>query len=216
MGKALYFLVLLGALGCNDSKFKQTNSPGAEPTKVVPGPIGGQQLPGGPVPCTTAGTTVVKLQTQSVRNKSPGQIIKYELSMNDCQGVQTPITATSILFDLNAIFTLSAPGAIAGSLPYTVTTMEGAPLGTGSLEVVPGQDLFGVSNPQHWHYRTNNPLNFPPATNRILLNVDISNTENHRPDTPTGGPFPPTELISSFLKFGNANPVEQPVTFQNQ
>lgn len=212
------------SLSCNNNKFKESAGPQGNPTPVqqgqdhsLPQTQGGQVvLPPQPTSgCNTAGTTAVKLLTDAVVNKAPNQIIKYELSMNDCQGVQTPITASEIKFDLNSYYVGATIGHPGPPLPFTLQGLDGAQLSSGSLNVVLGTDLFGNSSVGHWHYKTNTPINVSNGIKQVVLSVDISNSENHLVANPAAGSLPPTEVISTFLSFGNAKPVEQPVTFKN-
>ena len=210
---------LLGAIAlataCNNSKFNDSSNPNPQPTSA-------QATAASPTPakvgsgCTTVGSTAAKLLTDSVTNGAPGQIIKYELSMNDCDGVQTPITASEIKFDINAVYVGAATGSFGPPLPYTIQSVDGSRFSTGNFLVIQGSDLFGNIDATHWYYKTSNPINIPKDVEKVILNVDISNETDHLPNHKPGDPYPPTELISTYLAFGTANPVEQPVTFKNK
>lgn len=216
----LSFIAAFILAACNDGKFSQSAGGGPQP-EATQAPVEPTIVSAAPTPtpgCTTAGTTVVKLLTASVTNKAANQIIKYQLSMNDCQGVETPIKATEIKFDVNAVMVVaSTSGSPSGTaLPYTVQSPEGQTLSSGSLEIVQGEDLFGNASPSYWHYKTNNPINITGGIKQVILSVDISNSENHLPSNTGGtGTYPATEVIETFLRFGDAEAVKQPVTFNN-
>lgn len=213
-------------MSCNYNKFKSSGG-GQEKPPLIPNvvPLQAPQIPAiaptsipvaPPTPtigCTSAGTTVARLISNRVVNGAPGQLLQYELSMLDCQGVQTPITANIILFDINATLDAAQTGGF--GLPYSVTIPNGPIAGQGILNGIRGSDLFGNISPSYFHYSTNTLINLPAQIRSIILSVDLSNEVNHTPGTVPGGPFPPLEIISTFLRFGNATPVEQRVTFVN-
>jgi len=189
-------------------KPKPPVSPG---TPIPSGTIEPQTvLPTSPVPgkCTDAGTTVAKLLTTSgITNGASNQFLEYELSMEDCEGVVTPITARVILFDLDAESESPRP------LPYQVKSQDGLMLSSGVLQTINGSDLFGVIGLNRFHHRTNNNIDVPSAHRKIKLSIDLSNTV-HQP-MGSGDTVSPQALISTFLRFGDAAPVKMPVPFVN-
>lgn len=162
-----------------------------------------------PGKCTDAGKTIAKLITTSgITNGAPNQLLEYELSMEDCEGVVTPISARVILFDLDAESEAPKP------LPYQVKSQDGLVLSSGTLLSINGSDLFGVLGPNRYHHRTNSNIDVPASHRKIRLIIDLSNTEN-LPMGSAGIGAGPQYLISTFLRFGDAAPVKMPVTFFN-
>ena len=161
-----------------------------------------------PSPCTDAGTTVAKLiSTAGIVNDSANQFLEYELSMEDCEGVVTPITANVILFDLDAE---SESGA--KPLPYQLKSPDGMPISNGILASVSGSDLFGVVGPARFHHRTNNNINVPSTHRKVRLIVDLSFTNSQPLNSGLIGPVA-RAIIPSFLRFGQASPVKTLVPF---
>jgi hypothetical protein len=166
------------------------------------------QTPVVPSKCTDAGKTIAKLLTTGgITNDAPNQFLEYELSMEDCEGVTTPITASVILFDLDAEI-LDGPK----TLSYQVKSQDGALLSSGALQSINGSDLFGVIGPNRFHHRTNSNINVPVSHRKVRLTIDLSFTNNQPMGSVMTGPVA-RAVIQTYLRFGDASPVKMPVTF---
>ncbi len=185
-----------------------TTTPVASET-ITPGPEFSPPVVPQPGKCTDAGKTIAKLLTTTgITNGAANQLLEYELSMEDCEGVVTPITARVILFDLDA--ESDSPKA----LQYQVKSQDGSILSSGTLLAINGSDLFGVLGPDRFHHRTNSNIDVPSAHRKVRLTIDLSYAEHH-PIGSGGIASGPQSLISTFLRFGDAAPVKMPVTFFN-
>lgn len=191
------------------AKPAQDAKPAATPVVEPPKPVTPD--------CKETGVTVAQLLSNQIFNGAAQQVLRYRLSMKDCAGQQTPITAHEILFDINGRV---PAGTTARPLQYTVSAESGSNgiygnLASGQLATIRGQDLFGVANPQFWHYRTNQPIAVNPQMKSVIFTVDISGLTHHTFNAPFPYIGPKVEVIDTILRFGTATPVKQPVNFVN-
>lgn len=179
-------------------------SPAAVPTPVV------IQTTTPSADCTTPVTTVVTLMSSTFTNNARNQYIQYKLSQTDCHGLGVPINVSEIQFDVHAHVVTGRT-----SIPFSayLVTAPDQPLTSGSLDVVSGMDMFGNIDSNYFYYSTSNQITIPASTYEIYLSLDYSCTIMH-PSGSSGRP-PATETINSYLAFGGATPVTQPLLVSN-
>lgn len=194
---------------CSSSKFEGSSStkkpvPKEQPAVVAtPAPT--------PEPCNDTGTTVAKLLTNSISNNAANQVIRYELSISDCVGGTKTIQANVVMFDTDSMVALAS----VRDIPYTVESQNHVQIASGMLLRVDGSDLFGKTGSNYYYNRTSENLPIPPNSKSIFLNIDFSNTEHNRLENAESATRPAQQSIDTYLKFGDAAPVTQPVTFLN-
>lgn len=177
--------------------------------QISPSPSPVPTLAPTPVPCSAGSNkTFVQLLTAQIQNGAPNQIIQYQLSVLDCNGNLLPLTADKVLFDLEGV----VDPADERPLDYTITNTAGVIIDQGQLQVVQGSDLFGNQGPHYFYDITDQPINVSAPTTRIIFNVSVSNIPYHRQSSTR---YPKEEIINSYLKFGDAAVVLQPVKFVN-
>jgi hypothetical protein len=149
--------------------------------------------------CIDPPKTTVNLRTQQVRNATAGEIIEYEIFVTDCNGKRLPINANYILFDIDA--EVSQPTANS----YTI---ENGPQGT--MQVIEGVDLFGKAGPNYFHSRTDQTITINNQTKSAILKIGLLGERY----SPIGNPGAPGSFqLPTYLRFGNAQPVQQNVLF---
>lgn len=153
--------------------------------------------------------TKVKLLTQSVRMNAQNQWLEYEVSLIDCWGNPKPIPEAPLLFDIDAV----SVRRISHGLNFTLNNSSGESTTQGTLDFITGVDLFGQQGPHffHWSLAT---LNVKNDSMKITLRVDVSNLQwrsyEGRNERINGG-----YEFSTFLRLGDASPVEQKVKWLN-
>ncbi len=141
--------------------------------------------------------TSVKLLTPTIQNGQPGNKVIYELQLLDCKGKPRPISAQFIHFDLDA--------EVAEAVPNSYTVQVGTQTVQGALQVVEGVDLFGKSGPEYFHHKTDQPVTLTETALTATLTVDLKGQLFGEEE----GNF----SAQSYLRFGEAEPVAQTVTF---
>ncbi len=162
--------------------------------------------------CTDHGQTSAQLLSTTIVNGAMNQLLRYKVSIKNCLGQAAPLTATHILFDMDAF--VPQPMQVK-NLSYLITAENtNAVLGSGVMQAVHGHDLFGVAGLDRFHHRTNNIINLPAGIQTVNFAVDLSGFIHHN-FMYANIRAPAIETINTFLRFGNAAPVTQPVQFQN-
>ena len=150
--------------------------------------------------CENNAATQVTLLTNTVQNGVAGNFVEYKMSVTDCDGKQIPFTASAVSFDL-----ASYVGAQA-NLTYVITDAgDSSHTVRGTLNNLQGNDLFGNSGPNYYHYETDQPVSFAAQANAIIVHIDLMGISM----TPYGTSSPLE--MNTYLKFGNAAPVKAPV-----
>jgi hypothetical protein len=145
--------------------------------------------------------TKVKLLTLTVANGKPGNKITYEISVVDCNGDYQPVSGKNILFDIDA--------EVDAAMENTYTARVGLESISGTLNTVEGVDLFGKTGPEFFHHRTDKTVSLKGTITAVILTVDL----HGQSFLPIGGGDNGTFLVNTHLKFGDADPVTQPVMF---
>ncbi|MEN9834270.1 MAG: hypothetical protein RL011_463, partial [Pseudomonadota bacterium] len=153
-----------------------------------------------------AGTTKAELLTPTLMNGTQGNYLEYEIALMDCDGKVRPLSANRILFDVDARFT--GPH-VNDPLGYTVSV--GDETINGELKNIQGSDLFGRSGANLFHYATEKKIEFGTKTNSLRLRIDLA---GHQMKSTTEGASSPNE-VATYLRFGDARAVEQPVKLQS-
>ncbi len=145
--------------------------------------------------------TSVKLLTPTIKNGAPGNKVSYELQLLDCKGNPRPLSAQFIRFDVDAEVDDTFP------LSYVVTV--GSQTVSGILEVVEGVDLFGKTGEEYFHHKTDQAVTLTSAALTAILTIDLKGQRHDPIGAGSGGSF----SCASYLRFGDAEPVAQTVTF---
>lgn len=153
-----------------------------------------------------SGITQAKLLTESVVNGGANESIDYEIFLTDCDGNVKSINGEQILFDLNAsVRTVSDP------ISYKIVEKnnEDDIKAEGPFIRDNSGDLFGdPEGVAHWKTAQ---LNFETKTNVVILKINISTIRV----TPTGGFVGAVDMIDTYLRIGEAEPVTKTVAFTN-
>lgn len=145
--------------------------------------------------------TKVKLLTLTVANGVPGNEISYEISVVDCNGDSKPVSGKFVLFDIDAeVETVSA---------NTYLAKVGLQSTSGTLDPVEGVDLFGKTGPDYFHHKTDKTISLTQTTSAVILTIDLHGESFMLMNGNADGTF----LVNTHLKFGDADPVTQPVLF---
>lgn len=153
--------------------------------------------------------TQVRLLTDAVKNNAANQLVRYELSLVDCEGNPKPIPRAPLLFDINAQATFDLN---AQKLPFVIQNASGESIASGKMNLIQGSDLFGVKGSNYFHWRIDE-FSFDNADKKLYLNVDVSNLgwQPFNQQERTGN----TYTFATYLRIGDADPVEQKVKWTN-
>ncbi len=207
-------------VACGESSFSAGQSRGEAPrnkepltSEVKPGNLDAES-PGGTnsSDCTSnpQDRTQVRLLTDAVKNNATNQIVRYELWLVDCYGNPKPIPKAPLLFDINAQATFDVSSQ---KVPFVIQNEQGASVTSGKMNLIRGSDLFGVKGNNYFHWRIDE-FSFDNTDKRLYLNLDVSNLgwQPFSGDEARSG----TEFtFTTYLKIGDANPVEQKVKWTN-
>ena len=150
-------------------------------------------------PCTQAGTTQAKLLTPTITNADQQNALAYEIFVTDCSGVRKSVDATTIKFDLDAIF-YNVPEN--QPLNYTVTSTDART--SGRLIQVPNSDLFGKTGPGFFHFETDQPFSLATAASSVTLTIQMAGRSFRPLQAATTGDY---GHMQTYLSFGDATPV---------
>ncbi len=211
-------LSLLAFCGCNQgSDFTgnnakktppaQTKSPQvSDPQDSNGSPADGDQFSGGDQ-CTESGVTKVRLLTESIPNQAPQQWIEYDVRLEDCDGNLIPVVNRPILFDLDASI---SPNVV--NISYSISNIAGeTPFSTdGELLYQPNKDLFGKTGSNYAHWMTE-PVTINSQHTALHLTIKMSNLLITSLNDSGIFEF----SVPSYLRFGDAAPVQQDVKIKN-
>ena len=158
--------------------------------------------------CLTEQESRVSALTEqlSVSLNTPSDIyLEYELYSKDCLG--NAIEANQILFDLDYRFTIYSGEE--DLVSYSIIDEEnGQMIGSGSLILIRGEDLFGNSGSNFFYYKTSGDFDFPTDWNKLKLIISWPGVVFERPTTEDSDP----NILPSFIKFGqNLDPAKKDI-----
>jgi hypothetical protein len=161
-------------------------------------------------PCT-GGKTVIELLTSSVKNLADNQIVEYRISFQSCDGSPKPVPSGKLWYDEAAV---DVSGTL--DLPYSIKTDDGTVQVSGTMHSEFGEDLFGHTGDNYFHFLTDKSVTFPSNLSSFKLTVDVSQTEMHSYDTDLTKTIPATEKVNTFLRIGDSEPDVANITVVNQ
>lgn len=214
-------IILSGLLlvSCGESSFSGTTSRSV-PTSETNDPSGGdsstttdnnmpdEDKTADATPCVDKSKTTVNLLTTNVKNNAAGQMIRYEVSLLDCMGNPKPIPEAPLLFDVDAVALFDITNF---KVPYSVQDSSSNTLASGGMNLISGSDLFGVAGVNRYHWRIDS-FTIKNGDKKLYLNLDVSNLA-WQPST--GATADAAYVFSTYLRIGDAEPVEQKVTWEN-
>jgi len=168
---------------------------------------------------TCVAKTVATPITTSVINNAPNQFVTYQISYTSCSGQPLSFPPGQVSYDNNGVSWTNTT-----TLPYS---LSGTGISVqGNMDADFGTDLFGhtsacknlqdAQNMQcYYHFVTDQTVTIPTGVSSFTFTVDMSNTILHNYGVDPSNP-PPTETISTYLAFGNAQPAVAPINFINQ
>ena len=201
----LALVISCGSTGfTSESASKPERSANAVPAPVNKGPEpkSKDSQPSAPAlpKCENNAATQVTLLTNTVQNGVAGNFVEYKMTVTDCDGKQIPFTASAVSFDLASYVGTQA------NLTYVITDAgDSSHSVRGTLNNLQGNDLFGNSGPNYYHYETDQPVSFAAQANAIIVHIDLMGMS-----MAPYGTSSPLEM-NTYLKFGNAAPVKAPV-----
>lgn len=209
---------LFGIVSCNQgSDFTAQNAKKSPPAPTpVTGPSNQSDGNGETPPdnttvgtvgdCKKDGVTKVKLLTSTIPNNAPQQWVEYEVRLVDCDGKSIPVKDRPILFDIDA--TISPMG---NNIAYEISNLPGEKSfqKSGTLKFQPNKDLFGKVGPNYAFWMTD-PITIEDS-NALHLTTKMGGFYIQSLTDPGLLQF----KIQSFLRFGDAVPVQQEITVSN-
>jgi len=185
---------------CENASFRSTKQD-KKPAQSSPQPAAKNSQPGVVPDCGPQGITNARLLTTSLTANSPNQMVRFEMSLTDCNGQAVPISASNIQFDMD----VEIPPSENRPVYFAIEDDNGqflVPLGQQALQSISGSDMFGnVGN--FSHYQTSGSLNVNANSKRIFFSVDMSN-HDFRPRS--GQPDGEVEV---YLKFADTTVTKQ-------
>ena len=147
--------------------------------------------------CGEHGVTKVKLLSDYLENGVPGNHLIYAVSAVDCDGKDLEKKSATVDFDIGAYST------IIDGLRYRL----GDAAGEGNLNRVDGRDLFGNVGDEFQFFRTDRTIDLTSGTKDIEIRIELGGAQME--------PYTDEDIargtIATFLRFGDADPVEQSV-----
>jgi hypothetical protein len=221
----LYLLLLLvvgATANCKkDSDFSAgEKTRGSEDSEGTPGDSDGDGIPdekdsdnesddSEEAACDEAnGKTDATLLTDKIQSNAADQFVKYEVALTNCDGSPKNMTDESIYFDLNAII-----DQFGEDVEYRILKpSDESEILAGTLVHKEGKDLFGQTGPQFGYWVTGQ-VTLKGATDKLLLVIDMSELGFRPPsDAPKDSIKADSFVVDSFLRFGEASPVTEPLT----
>lgn len=211
---ALTAVVLsLGACKTNDFSGSGASAPAATPTPVpviktpIPTPV--PVIPvitPSPSPCIGNGISQIKLLTASIQVKAANQFVDYDVQWTDCFGNPKAISNANLKFDMNAV-----TDAFMQPVPYRLSLSDNSTNAiSDNFQGVQGSDLFGNVSSKFAYWQTRS-LSYVPQATTIRLRIDLSNHQ-FAPITSQTLTITAPVSIPTFLKLGDAPPVQQNIT----
>ncbi|MGE0173162.1 MAG: hypothetical protein AB7T49_10265 [Oligoflexales bacterium] len=154
-----------------------------------------------------AGKTVAKLLTDYIKNDEPNQFVTYEISLTNCDGSPRTLTDESIYYDVNAFIR-----EFGRDVRYRILDpSNNNELLEGILVHETGKDLFGNTGDNRGYWRTEK-VTLNGVTEKLHLVINMSNlTLKPSSDSASGSTTSDAYIIDSFLRFGEASPVKEPL-----
>ena len=208
---ALMSLVLISS--CKSSEFSGEGNraaPAATPTPTPLPTVTMTPVPTAtmtPSPCVGDGLTQAKLLTTSIVGQAAAQYLDYDVQLTDCNGNPKALSNAVLSFDLNAV---TDSGFAA--LPYELSVSTNASNKiSDKLQGIPGSDLFGKTGSNYAHWQTQS-ISFVPQSATIRLRIDVSNRLILPIGSSSSTKLTAPVSIPSYLKLGDAAPVQQNIT----
>lgn len=131
--------------------------------------------------------------------------LEYQLFSKDCLG--NSIDANQILFDLDYRFDVKTGEEI--SVSYSIVDEENQQvIGSGSLILIRGEDLFGNSGQNFFYYKSDGSFEFPAEWKKLKLIINWTNVVFLNPTSEDSDP----NVLPSFIKFGqNLDPAKKDI-----
>lgn len=148
----------------------------------------------------------MRLLTAETANGKAGNFIEYALSVVDCSGRPQPIVGEALLFDIDGVSPQVGLGEPLSFIAATPTEQV-----TGQLLEIAKTDLFGRTGDEYFHNRSDQPLNFKTPPLELRLRIDLGGRQYHL-QAPGSDLVAP--LIPTFLRYGQAQPVQADVIFR--
>lgn len=156
-----------------------------------------------PPGCTANYQTTAKAVTSSIKNTSPGQIMRYQIGLKGCDS--NLLKKAKITTDLKAVL------EPVSELPYKIKGPEGKLLGSGRFQVVYGQDLFGNQGDNFFYWQSTS-IDMPFDQRGITLEMDFSDTLIIPLEEKGRNPFPLTDkVVESYFSLVGAKAVKLPL-----
>ena len=191
----------LNAGGCKSSSFSGEAANTAATSQ--PSGTGAADHSKAAAPCTKAGSTQAKLLTPTITNADQQNALAYEIFVTDCSGERKSVDATTIKFDLDAIF-YNVPEN--QPLNYTVTSTDART--SGQLLQVPNSDLFGKTGSGFFHFETDQPFSLATAASSVTLTIQMAGRSFRPFQAAKTGDY---GHMQTYLSFGDAAPVASAV-----
>lgn len=201
---AAAIVVTISACKTNDFNGDSTAAPAVTPTPVpaTPTPV----ITPSSSPCVGDGITQVKLLTASIQVKAPNQFVDYDIQWTDCFGNPKAISNANLKFDINAV-----TDAFMQPVPYKLSLSDNSTAAvSANFQGIQGSDLFGNTSSKYAYWQTQS-ISYVPQATTIRLRIDLSNRQIAPITSPTLTITSPVS-IPTFLKLGDAPPVQQNIT----
>lgn len=179
---------------------------------ATPIPAPAPSMPPLPPPCTDLPQTTAALKTSVVSQGNAARFIDYDISIVDCNGLPVAFNADLLLFDYDGRHLEF--GANTGIMKFKITNPVDSQTIVGTMNKVTGSDLFNRIGSQWEHYATDKIIAFTNPTQVFHLQMDFSSVWISAPINSSSYTSEGYMLISTFLKFGNTQPVEGDVIFR--
>lgn len=156
------------------------------------------------------GKTNAILLSKQVANGQPGNFIEFSLSVSSCEDVKKTISGATVYFDLDAFTSLAGLGR---KLPFTLKTKEENL--EGVFDEIQGEDLFGKTGPERYHYRTDREIKLQTAAPSVTLRIELLGMRVQGDRTGGFSNSAGADLqIPIYMRFGKASPVKAEVIFE--
>ena len=156
------------------------------------------------------GKTQARLITNRVANGKPGNYLEFSLSLADCASQTRTFQATTVYFDLDAYTSLAGRGR---ELPFKLTTDQETLSGT--FREIQGEDLFGRTGAERYHYRTSREVQLQSSASKITLRIELLGmTVSGEPQRGLGNPRAGIQTVPIYMRFGKAAPVKADLEFE--
>jgi hypothetical protein len=198
-------VVMTGLVACRgDGGFTGKSGSGTAPSNPPP-PVAQpmpQPIPAQPAGCTEAKLVSVTSMTSVIDQRLPTRSIDVQLTFQPCP--QMSNLNYNLWFDLDAKMTSNQ------NLTYQFLGNGTVPT-SGTVNFVQGQDLFGKTGNQYFHFESRAPIVAPSSLQTATLRINLGNVKI---EGPVAGPTPTGNFqIPLHVKIGNMPPVTGNITF---